>query len=296
MIPIALTGPIARIAIAEGFEAAAILAVIDVESGGRLYARVNGRREPLIRFEGHYFDRRLAGDKRRLARAAGLAHPQAGVIANPASQSARYRLLARAEAIDRQAARESCSWGAGQVMGANWSRLGYPDVDSLVAEARSGIEGQVRLMLSFIATAGLRAPLAAHDWHAFARRYNGPAYARHGYHARLARAYSTYAAMALPGIAHEAPDAAILRQGARGPDVTILQRRLSALGYPLTADGVYGAKTRRAVAAFQREHGLAVDGLAGVATRQAIDSAKPWTVFWRLVRSWLTRMAIAVRG
>ncbi len=41
---------------------AALLAVADVESGGKAFARVNGRNEPLIRFEGHYFDRRLSGE------------------------------------------------------------------------------------------------------------------------------------------------------------------------------------------------------------------------------------------
>ena len=36
---------------------AALLAVAEVESGGRVLAKVGKRREPLIRFEGHYFDR-----------------------------------------------------------------------------------------------------------------------------------------------------------------------------------------------------------------------------------------------
>ncbi|MGB6119966.1 MAG: N-acetylmuramidase domain-containing protein, partial [Mesorhizobium sp.] len=42
-------------------ELAALLAVAEVESGGSAFALVEGRREPLIRFEGHYFDRRLTG-------------------------------------------------------------------------------------------------------------------------------------------------------------------------------------------------------------------------------------------
>jgi hypothetical protein len=83
-----------------GIEAAALLAVVEVESGGRAFAEVDGRREPLIRFEGHYFDRRLAGTVRTRARAEGLASPVAGAVANPASQSARWKLLARACAID----------------------------------------------------------------------------------------------------------------------------------------------------------------------------------------------------
>ena len=121
-----------------GIEPAALLAVAEIESGGSVFAMIDGKEEPLIRFEGHYFDRRLSGDAQEMARAAGLASPNAGEVANPASQAARWRLLARAAEIDRKAAYESVSWGLGQVMGAHWAWLGFADVDALVAEARDG--------------------------------------------------------------------------------------------------------------------------------------------------------------
>ena len=54
---------------------------------------VDGRDEPLIRFEGHYFDKRLSDADRARARADGIASPVAGEVANPASQEARWRLL-----------------------------------------------------------------------------------------------------------------------------------------------------------------------------------------------------------
>lgn len=292
MIDTHLIEPFARLARVHGLDPAALLAVIEVESGGRLFAEIDGRHEPLIRFEGHYFDRRLTGAKRTLARARGLAHPRAGMVANPASQAARYRLLARAEAIDRQAARESCSWGAGQVMGANWSWLGYASVDALVDEARSGAEGQVRLMLAFIARAGLEEALAARDWHAFAKRYNGPAYAQNGYHTRLAHAYETYASMQLPAAPPApAPPAALLREGMRGEAVAALQRRLSALGYPVSADGAFGPRTRLALIAFQRDHGLTADGVAGTRTRQAMARSAPWRRLWDRLTAWLAHAA-----
>lgn len=59
-----------------------------------------------------------------------------------------------------------------------------------------------------------------------------------------------------------APVAAVsvLRDGSRGPDVTIAQEMLRERGYAVGAvDGVYGLLTARAVAAFQHEHGLPVD-------------------------------------
>ena len=187
---------ITAVAATLGLEPAALLAVAEVESGGKAFALVDGKREPLIRFEGHYFDKRLSGDKKLQARAAGLASPLAGAVANPRTQSARWKLLARAAAIDRAAAYESVSWGIGQVMGAHWAWLGYSSVEALVSEARAGVGGQVRLMARFIGKAGLKAALAAHDWHAFARGYNGPQYRRNAYHSKLAEAYRRHAAAA----------------------------------------------------------------------------------------------------
>ena len=68
---------ISAAAAAIGLDPAALLAVAEVESAGQAFATVDGRREPLIRFEGHYFDRRLSGDALARARALGLSSPAA---------------------------------------------------------------------------------------------------------------------------------------------------------------------------------------------------------------------------
>ena len=65
-----------------------------------------------------------------------------------------------------------------------------------------------------------------------------------------------------------------LHQGSSGPDVRRLQRllvMLKDLDY-LQIDGVFGAKTKAAVAAFQQGAGLAADGIAGPMTWQALPS------------------------
>jgi N-acetylmuramidase len=183
---------ITTIASTLGVEPAALLAVAEVESGGKAFANVEQRQEPMIRFEGHYFDRRLSRENREIARKAGLASPVAGRIANPATQAARWRLLDRAVVIDRGAAYESVSWGLGQVMGAHWAWLGYARIDALVAEARSGVAGQARLMARYVEKAGLSPSLRRRDWAAFARGYNGPDYARNGYDRKIAAAYERY--------------------------------------------------------------------------------------------------------
>lgn len=179
-------------------EPAALLAVTEVESGGKAFALIDGRQEPLIRFEGHYFDRRLSPAKREIARREGLASPLAGAVANPRTQAARWKLLARAAAIDRKATYESVSWGLGQVMGAHWAWLGYASVDAMAEEARDSVAGQARLMARYIDKAGLRTALAGHDWDAFARGYNGPNYRRLGYHTKIAAAYKRHATAPAP--------------------------------------------------------------------------------------------------
>lgn len=56
------------------------MAVIDVESGGRLYWQVSDKYLPPIRFKRHYFDRLLSGEKRAEARRQGLASPKVGAL------------------------------------------------------------------------------------------------------------------------------------------------------------------------------------------------------------------------
>ena len=134
---------------------AAPLAVAEIESGGKVFALVRGKKEPLVRWEGHYFDRRLKGVKRTRARKEGLASPTAGAIPNPKDQVERWAMVARAAVIDRQAALESFSIGLGQVMTSHWKWLGFDSVDELIKLARSGVAEQIELMVRYIVKAGV---------------------------------------------------------------------------------------------------------------------------------------------
>ena len=285
-------------------EPAALLAVAEVESGGRVSARVNGRDEPLIRFEGHYFLRLLPVRHRSRAVREGLASTRAGAVANPRSQVARWQMLERARTIDRVAADSSVSWGLGQVMGSHWRRLGYGSVSELVADARSGVAGQVRLMARFIEREGLDASLRRRDWRHFARRYNGPAYARNRYHERMERAYDRHVREGANAIETSAarrgdpldrgaskPSPArrwievrgarpTLAVGMRGEAVRRVQRVLGLRG-----DGLYGRRTRDAVRRFQAAKGLREDGIVG---------ARSWALIERReARQWLRARLLA---
>lgn len=71
-----------------------------------------------------------------------------------------------------------------------------------------------------------------------------------------------------------------LTVGDRGNAVRRLQTQLERAGFdPGGVDGVFGRKTERAVVAFQRARGLAVDGQAGEDTSLALRSARNRDVF-----------------
>lgn len=69
-----------------------------------------------------------------------------------------------------------------------------------------------------------------------------------------------------------------LRQNDTGDDVALLQSRLKALGYYTgLADGSFGSGTAAAVQAFQAQHGLEADGVAGSRTYAILFSSKAQT-------------------
>jgi hypothetical protein len=257
---------IISVAQANGIDPAALLAVALVESAGTPFWNIGGRMEPAIRFEGHYFYRILKtknSAKFAAAVAQGLARQSAGQVPNPPN-SQRYGLLARAKAIDADAAIESISWGLGQVMGANWSSLGYASAQQLEQAARSGVAGQVDLMVRFIRTKGLMNALNSRDWHRFASGYNGSNYAKNGYHTKMRDAYARFAAdLGGGGGAGPTDDPLTSDQ----PSIRDIQLLLKNMGYdPGPIDGDWGPLTAAAVTVFQKRNGLTETGTLDLAT------------------------------
>ena len=55
-----------------------------------------------------------------------------------------------------------------------------------------------------------------------------------------------------------------MKKGARGNITKLLQEKLVSLGYNTNGiDGIFGSGTERAVISFQKNNGLAVDGIVG---------------------------------
>ena len=60
---------------------------------------------------------------------------------------------------------------------------------------------------------------------------------------------------------------ALSQLGSRGQEVRAIQQKLKSLGfYGGSADGIFGAQTRKAVVAFQKSVGITADGIAGPKT------------------------------
>lgn len=144
---------------------------------------------------------------------------------------------------------------------------------SSAAENRSGsITGDKVNLRSKPSTSGARlAYLYRGDTVAVTGETNGWYAVTHG--DQRGYVYSAYVSLSSAGASGSGSSASsdtVLRYGSRGEDVRELQNDLILLGYLSgSADGVYGAKTRSAVTAYQSRNGLAADGAAGNATRSA---------------------------
>lgn len=120
--------------------------------------------------------------------AAGLAYPKWGTRPYPRDSWPRF-LAARK--IDAEVAARACSWGLGQILGENFEAAGYASAEEMGRAFQEGEDEQLAAMVSFIlANPAMHRALLAKDWAEFARRYNGPGYAKNRYHIKLAQEYA----------------------------------------------------------------------------------------------------------
>ena len=94
-------------------------------------------------------------------------------------------------------------------------------------------------------------------------------------------------------------DAATLKQGSRGDLVKTVQQKLIKWGYLKgSADGIFGAKTKAAVIAFQKKNGLTADGIIGTRTAQAlgISLSSSTSTSWATSSTDLNLLARVVYG
>ena len=214
-----------------GVYAAEIWTVLAVETSGCGYLPDC---RPQILFERHIFHRLTGGQYDD----GDISDPTPGGYGPRGAP--QYDRLARAISKDRTAALQSASWGIGQIMGMNYARAGFQNVEDMVAAMSDSEDRQLAAMGAFLTKTGLASSLQAHDWASFARGYNGPNYAINRYDIRLNSEYQKYSTGALPDLS-----------------VRAAQLYLTYLGFhPGGIDGIAGEHTLAAWAEFQNENGI----------------------------------------
>lgn len=215
-----------------GVDLPALVALLAVESST---CGFQPDRRPIILFERHLFHKFTGG------RFSG-SHPD---ISNPVSGGyafgeKEYPRLDKAIKLDRQAALKSASWGAGQVLGMNAEACGWSDVESFVADMCESEDLQLQAVAGYLKSRRPQGALAAHDWAAVARGYNGANFAKFKYDIRLRGEFDRFSNAPL------VPDL----------DVRAAQLYLSFLGERLGVDGLYGKFSRATVLKFKASAGL----------------------------------------
>lgn len=162
-----------------------IHAVIDVEARGSGF---DSKGRPAMLFEPHIFYRQLKGKQREEAVRQGLAYSK--WRRNYPKDS--YPRLAKAMKINETAALKSASWGMGQIMGFNHKAAGFDTVQDMVRAFMDDEDAHLQAMVNFIKANRLDDDLRRHDWHGFARGYNGAGYAANRYHEKLAESYAKW--------------------------------------------------------------------------------------------------------
>ena len=171
-----------------GVEVAAIKAVVSIEAGSAMKG-FWAPGIPVINFDATMY-RRFA------AKAASKAGAKGESV--PASLTGYARKewteLINARKVNAQGANMGTFWGMFQIGGFNYKICGCESVDEFVRLMSYSELEQLELFAAFIENSGFVKDLRLKNWSAFARKYNGPSYAKRGYHTKMANAYAKFKA------------------------------------------------------------------------------------------------------
>lgn len=181
-----------------GLELAAVKAVNQVESNGRGFL---SDERPKILFEGHIFWRQLKG--KGIEPESLLNADSADVLYKRWTKKfylggvREYLRLEKAQKLSddhkvKEAALASASWGSYQIMGFHAEKLGYSSVVEFVRQMGIHERNHLEAFGRYLVTFGCMKHLKTLNWAAFAKCYNGPAYAVNKYDIKLAQAYERF--------------------------------------------------------------------------------------------------------
>jgi hypothetical protein len=179
-----------RAAKALDVEVCAIKAVAEVESAGSGFLP-DGR--PAILYEAHVFHRETGGRHASAKDRHGspLSTPKWNKALYGAGGAHQHNRYEDARALNADAANKACSWGMFQILGQNHRACGFDSSQDFVdAMWNGGAGAHLDAFVGFIKANKLDGALRRKDWAAFAKGYNGPAYAQNKYDQKMAAAYA----------------------------------------------------------------------------------------------------------
>lgn len=168
-----------------GCEVAVIKAVAKVESNGGGF---NSDGTPKILFEGHWFHK-LTNGKFSNWLNRNISYPK---WIRTFYNENQHKRLHKAVLLDRDAALKSASWGKFQIMGFNYDKCGFKNVQQFVNAMYKSEGAQLEAFVNFIKSMNLDDELRNKNWSRFAYFYNGKGYKSNKYDTKLQEAYLKY--------------------------------------------------------------------------------------------------------
>lgn len=170
-----------------GIEPSALLAFIEVETGGRGFDPTTGK--IMIQFEPAWFRKK-----------APYAPSGKWNLNKVEVQSKEWPAFNDAFSKNPDAAMQSTSIGLGQIMGFHYKRLGFATVDEMWDHAKTSLMNQIWQIAKFIDTdKSLKQAIKDKDWFTIAKIYNGSGfmeiarkYGREPYNISMKKAYEEY--------------------------------------------------------------------------------------------------------
>lgn len=169
-----------------GVEVAAMKAVVSIEAGAGMKG-FWAPGIPVINFDPSMY--RIYGPKAPQKIADKEAKVPEGLTGYALKE---WRQLTNARHKNAQGADMGTFWGMFQIGGFNYKLCGCATINEFVEKMSYSELEQLELFAHFIQNTEMLKHLRNKDWAKFARAYNGPSYARRGYHTRMAAAYKKF--------------------------------------------------------------------------------------------------------
>ena len=168
-----------------GVEVAAIKAVVRIEAGEKLQG-FWAPGVPVANYVQSLFNKYKGSAKARKIKDAKVPSGLSGYALK------EWTALTNARKINANAADMGTYWGMFQIGGFNYKLCGCGSVEEMVDKVCDSEFSQLQMFAVFIRNSGMLDALRKKDWAAFARKYNGPSYAKRGYHTRMAKEYANF--------------------------------------------------------------------------------------------------------